>query len=215
MRHQTKRHRIGRTHAHRKATLAALSTALITHKRITTTLAKAKALRVYVEPILNRSKEDTTHNRRQVFRHLHNKEAIKELFGSVAESIGDRPGGYTRIVKLGERDGDATEMAIIEIVDFNDVRPEGATGTRKRRRTRRGGAAAAKRAEPAAEAAKTAEPATPAPAEEPVETVDQVEAPEDVTPVEQAEEVPEETPEQAAPENESTDEPEDEKKEGE
>lgn len=215
MRHQTKRHRIGRTHAHRKATLAALSTALITHKRITTTLAKAKALRVYVEPILNRSKEDTTHNRRQVFRHLHNKEAIKELFGSVAESIGDRPGGYTRIVKLGERDGDATEMAIIEIVDFNDVRPEGATGTRKRRRTRRGGAAAAKRAEPAAEATKTAEPATPAPAEEPVETVDQVEAPEDVTPVEQAEEVPEETPEQAAPENESTDEPEDEKKEGE
>ena len=113
MRHQRKRHRIGRTHAHRKATLAALSTALIKHKRITTTLAKAKALRSFVEPLINRAKEDSTHNRRQVFRHLQDKHAVTELFGDVAAQVGDRPGGYTRVVKLGFRAGDAAEMAMI------------------------------------------------------------------------------------------------------
>jgi large subunit ribosomal protein L17 len=137
MRHQKTIKKLGRTHAHRKATLAALSTALIRHHRITTTLPKAKALRVYVEPILTRSKEDTTANRRQVFRHLQDKEAIKELFGAVASAIGDRPGGYTRIVKLGQRPGDGTEMAVIELVDFNTTGEQ--TGAKKgsRRRTRR------------------------------------------------------------------------------
>ncbi|MEO1479239.1 MAG: 50S ribosomal protein L17, partial [Bacteroidota bacterium] len=121
MRHGVKIKKMGRTAAHRKATLAAMSSALIEHKRIKTTAAKAKALRMFVEPIINRAKEDTTHNRRQAFRYLRNKHAVKELFGDIASKIGDRPGGYTRIVKLGSRAGDATEMAIIELVDYNDV----------------------------------------------------------------------------------------------
>lgn len=137
MRHLRKRHRIGRGASHRKATLASMSTALIRHKRITTTLAKAKALRVYVEPILNRAKTDTTHNHREVFRHLQDKDAIKTLFGEIAEKIADRPGGYTRIVKLGMRAGDAAEMAIIELVDYNET--DGSTGGHKKaRRSRRG-----------------------------------------------------------------------------
>lgn len=138
MRHQTKRHRIGRTHAHRKATLAAMSTALIEHKRITTTIAKAKALRVFVEPLLNRAKEDSTHNRREVFRRLQSKEAVKELFGDVAGRIGDRPGGFTRVVRLGQRSGDGAELAVIELVDFNETRVDGGAAGGKRRRTRRG-----------------------------------------------------------------------------
>ena len=137
MRHGKKILKIGRTASHRKATLQSMSAALIQHKRITTTLGKARALRVYVEPILNRAKDDSTGSRRQAFRHLQNKEAVKELYGSVAEAIGGRPGGYTRIVKLGQRGGDAAEMAIVEIVDFNDIKPEGAAGTkRKTRRSR-------------------------------------------------------------------------------
>ena len=138
MRHAKKIKKIGRTHAHRKATMAALSTSLIEHKRITTTLPKAKALRSFVEPLINRAKEDTTHNRRQVFRRLQSKEAVKTLFGEVAEALGDRPGGYTRIVKLGQRGGDSAEMAVIELVDFNDVKPEGgSSGKKKTRRSRR------------------------------------------------------------------------------
>ncbi len=143
MRHQVKRHRIARSHSHRKATLAALSTALFERKRITTTLAKARALRVYVEPLIHRAKDDTTHNRRQVFRHLQSKEAVKVLFDEIGEKIGDRQGGYTRIVKLGTRAGDAAPLAMIELVDYNDVRPEGgSTGRRRTRRSRsrRGGA---------------------------------------------------------------------------
>ncbi len=136
MRHQNSIKKIGRTHAHRKATLSALSTALIQHHKITTTLPKAKALRMYVEPILTRAKEDTTANRRQVFRHLQDKEAIKELFGPIAVAIGDRPGGYTRIVKLGQRPGDGTEMAVIELVDFNTTGEQTAKKA-TRRRTRR------------------------------------------------------------------------------
>ena len=139
MRHQKKRHQIGRGHSHRKATLAALSNALIRHKRITTTLPKAKALRVYVEPLINRAKDDTTHNRRQVFRHLQDKESIKELFGEISMKVTDRPGGYTRVIKLGQRAGDAAPMAMIELVDYNDVQPEGGSASRRSRRTRRGG----------------------------------------------------------------------------
>ena len=138
MRHQKKGFKLGRTSSHRKATLQALSNALIRHKRITTTITKAKALRMFVEPIINRAKEDSTLNRRQAFRYLQDKESIKTLFGDIAGKIGDRPGGYTRIVKLGQRAGDSTEMAIIELVDFNDVRPDGSSsGSAKK--TRRAG----------------------------------------------------------------------------
>ncbi len=143
MRHQNRIKKLGRTAAHRKATLAALGSALIEHKRIETTLPKAKALRSFVEPIINRAKEDTTANRRQVFRRLQSKEAVKELFGDIAASVGDRPGGYTRVVKLGLRQGDGAEMAVIELVDYNDVQPEG--GTSGRKRTRRGGSGGGRR----------------------------------------------------------------------
>src|SRR5690606_13885347 len=119
MRHGDKVNNLGRTTAHRKALLNNLAAQLIQHKRITTTLAKAKALRVFVEPLITRSKNDTTHNRRIVFSHLQNKESIKELFSVVSEKVADRPGGYTRIIKLAPRMGDAAEMALIELVDFN------------------------------------------------------------------------------------------------
>lgn len=168
MRHGKKIHKIGRDASHRKATLQSMSAALIAHKRITTTLGKARALRVFVEPILHRAKDDSTASRRQAFRGLQDKEAVKALFGDVAQAIGSRPGGYTRIVKLGQRGGDAAEMAIIELVDFNDVKPDGAAGTkRKTRRSRRAGGTAA--AAPAAvKAAPVAEarPAEEAPAAE-------------------------------------------------
>ena len=108
------------------------------HKRITTTLPKARALRMHVEPIINRAKEDSTHNRRQVFRYLQDKKAVTELFGDIAAKIADRPGGFTRIIKLGQRAGDAAEMAIIELVDYNDDGGETATKQSSGRRTRRG-----------------------------------------------------------------------------
>ncbi len=144
MRHQNRIKKLGRTAAHRKATLSAMASALVEHKRIETTLPKAKALRSYVEPLINRAKEDTTANRRQVFRRLQNKESVKELFGDIAARIGDRPGGYTRVIKLGLRQGDAAEMAVIELVDYNDVKPDGASSGRKR--TRRGGSGGRKSA---------------------------------------------------------------------
>lgn len=137
MRHQKKRHRLGRTSAHRKATLAALGTALIQHKRITTTEPKAKALRGFIEPLITRAKEDTTHNRRQVFRRLQDNAAVSELFSEVSAQVGDRPGGYTRVVKLGRRAGDGAALAVIELVDYNDVQPDESTS--RRSRTRRGG----------------------------------------------------------------------------
>ncbi len=136
MRHRKKIKKLGRTSAHRKATLRALAAALIEHKRIRTTVPKAKALRPFIEPLITRAKEDNQHNRRQVFRRLQNKEAIKELFAEVAVQAAARPGGYTRIVKLGPRPGDAADMAMIELVDYNDVPPTG--GSSKRKRTRRG-----------------------------------------------------------------------------
>ena len=138
MRHQKKGFKLGRTSSHRKATLSAMSNALIRHKRITTTVTKAKALRMYAEPIINRAKTDSTLNRRQVFRHLQDKESVKELFGEISGKIADRPGGYLRIVKLGQRAGDAAEMAIIEFVDYNDIKPEGSS-TGAGRKTRRAG----------------------------------------------------------------------------
>lgn len=130
MRHRKKGKKLGRTSPHRKRTLQALSNALIENKSITTTVAKAKALRPFVEPLITRAKEDTEHNRRQVFRHLQNKEMVTELFGEVAERVGDRPGGYTRVIKLGQRSGDGAELALVELVDYNDVKPADAGGGR-------------------------------------------------------------------------------------
>jgi large subunit ribosomal protein L17 len=139
MRHRKKFNHLGRKAAHRKALLRNLSIALIEHKRIRTTLAKAKALRRHVEPILTKAKDNTTHARRTVFSALQNKEAIKELFGTVAPKIADRPGGYTRVIRTGFRRSDGAEMALIELVDFNEVytgKIEKAEG--KKKRTRRG-----------------------------------------------------------------------------
>jgi len=136
MRHRKKGKKIGRTSAHRKRTLQALSSALIENKRITTTVAKAKALRPFVEPLITRAKEDTEHNRRQVFRHLQNKAAIRELFDEVGDRVGGRPGGYTRIIRLGRRSGDGAEMAMVELVDYNDVKPAGSSTSKSK--TRRG-----------------------------------------------------------------------------
>jgi large subunit ribosomal protein L17 len=125
MRHGDKIKNLSRTKAHRDALLSNLACQLIAHKRIVTTVAKAKALRVYVEPLITKGKENTTHQRRVVFSYLQDKEAVKELFGSVAEKIAGRPGGYTRIIKLGARPGDNAEQALIELVDFNEIYGKG------------------------------------------------------------------------------------------
>ncbi len=142
MRHGKKFNHLGRKKGHRKALLKNLSISLIEHKRINTTLAKAKALRLFVEPLVTKAKNDSTHNRRVVFSYLQNKEAVKELFGPIAAKIGDRPGGYVRVIKTGFRRSDAAEMALIEFVDFNEVYSvdeKQSSGGGKRRRRRRGG----------------------------------------------------------------------------
>ena len=136
MRHGKKFNHLGRKKGHREALLKNLANALIEHKRITTTLAKAKALRVFVEPILTKSKTNTTHSRRVAFRYLQSKTTVDELFENVAVKIADRPGGYTRIIKTGNRQGDAAEMAMIELVDYNDV--YGKDDQAGKKRTRRG-----------------------------------------------------------------------------
>ncbi|MCD4680259.1 MAG: 50S ribosomal protein L17 [Bacteroidales bacterium] len=120
MRHLRKFNHLGRTSSHRKAMLANMATSLIIHKRITTTLAKAKALRTYIEPLITRSKEDSTHSRRMVFKYLQSKTAVSELFREIAQKVTDRPGGYTRILKTGTRLGDNAEMCMIELVDYNE-----------------------------------------------------------------------------------------------
>ena len=137
MRHKKAFNHLGRKSAHRKAMLANMASSLIEHKRINTTVAKAKALRSYVEPLITKSKEDTTHSRRVVFGYLQNKQAVTELFREVAPKIGERPGGYTRIIKTGHRLGDAAEMCMIELVDFNEIygaKEETKTRTRRSRR---------------------------------------------------------------------------------
>ena len=136
MRHNKKFNHLGRKKAHRDALLSNLTISLIMHKRIFTTLAKAKALRMYCEPLINRSKKDDTPNRRLVFSYLQNKEAVKELFGVIAEKVADRPGGYTRILKTGHRLGDNAEMCMIELVDFNELLL-GEKETKKAKTTRR------------------------------------------------------------------------------
>lgn len=158
MRHGDKINNLGRTAAHRRALLANLTISLIEHKRITTTLAKAKALRRYVEPLITKAKDNSTHSRRIVFSYLQNKEAIKELFGTVAEKVGDRPGGYVRIVRMGFRRGDGAETAMIELVDFNETYNPNAGKVRQTKKTRRGGSKKV--------ATAVAEPAAPAVVEE-------------------------------------------------
>jgi large subunit ribosomal protein L17 len=140
MRHGKKFNHLGRKKGHRKALLTNLGIALITHKRINTTVAKARALRLFIEPLITKSKNDTTHSRRVVFSYLQNKEAVKELFGPVAAKVGDRPGGYVRIIKTGFRRSDASEMAMIELVDFNELMLSAKDSSKgKKRRTRRSG----------------------------------------------------------------------------
>lgn len=156
MRHNKAINHLGRKSGHRKAMLANMASSLIQHKRITTTLAKAKALKMYMEPLITKSKEDTTHSRRIVFSYLKNKEAIKELFGTIAPKISDRPGGYLRVLHSGFRKGDAADMALVEFVDFNEAALEAASKKEEKKATRRSRAkkaAAAK--EEASEAQET------------------------------------------------------------
>ncbi|MEJ5962510.1 50S ribosomal protein L17 [Pedobacter immunditicola] len=169
MRHGKKGNHLGRTDSHRKAMLANMASSLIKHKRISTTLAKAKALRMYVEPLLTKSKTDTTHSRRIVFSYLQDKDTVTELFRDVAAKIASRPGGYTRIIKLNNRLGDNAEMALIELVDYNEVYGKEA-GAAEKKTTRRGRSKVKKTDAPAAEAAKEEAaveetPATETPAE--------------------------------------------------
>ena len=156
MRHRRTINHLGRKTGHRKALLANLASSLILHKRMETTEAKAKALRVYVEPLITKSKEDTTHSRRTVFAYLKDKDAVNELFRVVAPKIGTRPGGYTRILKIGFRAGDAADMAMIELVDFNELALAGSAKKEVKKTTRRSRAKATAKA-----------PVTEAPAETP------------------------------------------------
>ena len=156
MRHNKKFNHLGRTASHRAAMLSNMATSLIMHKRITTTLAKAKALKMYVEPLITRSKSDTTTSRRVVFRYLQNKYAVTELFKEISAKVADRPGGYTRIIKLGIRKGDAAEMAFIELVDFDEnMAKTPKAAAKKTRRSRKAAPKAEAPVEaPAAEEAK-------------------------------------------------------------
>ena len=156
MRHQKRINHLGRTHSHRKAMISNMASSLILHKRITTTLAKAKALRIYVEPLITRSKDDSTHSRRLVFSYLQNKEAVSELFRDISQKVAERPGGYTRILKTGNRAGDNAEMCIIELVDYNETYL-GGKGEAKAKTTRRKRTAPKKKAAGEAVAAKEEE----------------------------------------------------------
>ena len=171
MRHQLKGKKLNRTASHRKATLRSLSIALIKNERIVTTSTKAKELRRIIEPIITRAKDDTTHNRREVFSFLHDNASTSKLFDEIAPKCASRPGGYTRVIKLGTRQGDGAEIAVIELVDYNDVRPDSA-GSKKKKRTRRGGTKVKADAAPAVAAAPEA--AAPAVVEEVVEQVAEV-----------------------------------------
>lgn len=154
MRHQRGFNKLGRKSAHRKAMLQNMACSLIEHKRINTTVAKAKALRVFVEPLITKSRMDTMHSRRVVFGHLQDKEAVAELFREVAPKMGERPGGYTRIIKTGFRIGDGAEMCMIELVDFNDVYSKD-SGTKKKRRKRRGSGTGTSETSPEANVVET------------------------------------------------------------
>lgn len=179
MRHNKKVNHLGRKSAHRKAMLANMASSLLIHKRISTTLAKAKALRSYVEPLITKAKDDTTHSRRVVFSYLQDKDAVSALFREISAKIADRPGGYTRILKTGNRIGDNAEMCIMELVDYNEamLAAKDDAGKAKKRRSRRGGAKKADEVV-APVKGKTAEKAKPAEKKE-------VKVVEDVKPVEE------------------------------
>ena len=180
MRHGKKIAHLGRTASHRKAMLANMASSLIEHKRINTTVARAKALKRFVEPLITKAKNDTTHNRRVVFSALRNKYAVTELFREISEKVGDRPGGYTRIIKLGNRLGDNADMALIELVDFNESY-EVAKPKKKRSRRRGGNKTQTADAAPVEEtAAETVAEEASAEAEAPQEEV------QDATPAEEA-----------------------------
>ncbi len=171
MRHGKKYNHLKRKAGHRKALLRNMSIALITHKRITTTLAKAKALRLHIEPLITKSKKNDMHSRRVVFSYLQNKEAIKELFDVIAPKVADRPGGYVRVIKLGFRRTDGAEMAMIELVDFNETytvekKSSGQGGKRRRRRGGKGGGSAAETAAVATATETSAEVAAEAEGDE-------------------------------------------------
>ncbi len=178
MRHGDKIKNLGRTASHRRALLSNLTCQLIEHKRIVTTLAKAKSLRVYAEPLLTRGKVDSTHNRRMVFSYLQDKEAVTTLFTVIGDKIASRPGGYTRIIKLPTRAGDAADMAMIELVDFNEIYGKDTkdAAAKKTRRSRRGAGTATKKETAAPVAAATTEEAAPVAAEEAAPATETTEA---------------------------------------
>lgn len=178
MRHGKKVNHLSRKSAHRKAMLANMASSLVLHKRIKTTLAKAKALKMYLEPVVTKAKEDTTHSRRTAFRYLRSKDATKVLFDEVAQKIADRPGGYLRVIRLGNRLGDNALMAMIEFVDYNDVYTNEEKAKTKKKRTRRAGKS------------KTSEENTEAKKEAPVKEEAPKEEPKAETPVEGTEEAP-------------------------
>ena len=220
MRHRKKFNHLGRKKGHRSSMLANMACSLVEHKRINTTLAKAKALKKFVEPLITKSKSDTTHNRRIVFSRMKQKNAVAELFRDVAVKVADRPGGYTRIIRLGNRLGDNAEMAMIELVDYNDVYvTKKKKTTRRSRRGKKSELADPVEAEdvknvieeaPAEEAPAEEVPAEEAPAEEaPAEEAPVEEAPAEEAPAEEApaEEAPvEEAPAEEAPAEEDKDE---------
>jgi len=215
MRHGKKFNHLSRQKGHRAAMLANMACSLIEHKRINTTVAKAKALKQFVEPLITKSKEDTTHNRRICFAYLRSKYAVTDLFRDVAAKVGDRPGGYTRIIKVGNRLGDNADMAMIELVDFNELY-NGGKKEEKKAKSRRGGKAKGATTAPAAKAAPVVEAPEAKIEEAPVaeaqvedtsaselaEQTPVAEAPavEDPSASEQAEQTPEVTPEAEAPE---------------
>ncbi len=173
MRHGKTVNHLGRTSSHRKALLSNMASSLILHKRIETTVAKAKALRKYVEPLLTKSKTDTTHNRRTAFSYLKDKETLKELFGTVADKVANRPGGYTRIIKLPNRLGDNASMCVIELVDFNETllaAKPAAEATTATRRSRRGGGSGTKSTTATAAVDRAEEASAPAEEEAPAST---------------------------------------------
>lgn len=192
MRHGDKQNNLGRTASHRDAMLGNMASSLIKHKRISTTVAKAKALRKFVEPLITKAKDDTTHSRRTVFSYLSDKEAVTVLFREVAQKIGDRPGGYTRILKTGTRLGDSAEMCIIELVDFNEAMLS-AKADVKAKTTRR-----SRKAAPKAAGEVAAAPAEKKPAAKPAKKKAEAAAP--VAEAPKAEEAAPEAPAQAEPE---------------
>jgi large subunit ribosomal protein L17 len=203
MRHNKKGNHLSRKAGHRRALLKNMAQALIEHKRIFTTLAKAKALRVYIEPLVTKAKTNTTHSRRVVFSYLQSKESVKELFGPIAEKVGDRPGGYVRVIKTGFRQGDGAEMAMIEFVDFNDIyagSSDSGSGSGRRRRRRRGGGSS-QTTESAAETTVAEEVEEEVP-EEIEETEAEVSAEAEQTPEDAAAEQEETTDEAASEEEE-------------